>query len=112
MFIARLKAHQFDVMDYLAENLMMLRRSKEGLGLCMKHECVMQFKNSDLYRQGNGMIEPNQANQPSKCFRCKTVVAPFEDSFCCVYCHEPYCPSCLGYTKFFDMDELLALIMQ
>jgi len=36
VYVQRLKQMQFDVFDYLAENLMMLRRSKESLGLCMK----------------------------------------------------------------------------
>jgi len=40
MFIARLKNHEFDVMDYIAENLMMMRRQKENLGLCQNKECV------------------------------------------------------------------------
>lgn len=44
MYIKRLKAHDFDVVDYLAEHLMRLRRSKEGLGLCMRQECVDRFK--------------------------------------------------------------------
>lgn len=36
IYIKRLKSHNFDVIDYLAEHLMRLRRSKEGLGLCMR----------------------------------------------------------------------------
>jgi len=46
MFIKMLRKNQFDVMDYLAENLMMLRRSKDGLGLCQRAECVNRFRNS------------------------------------------------------------------
>ena len=46
MFIKMLRKHQFDVNDYLAENLMMLRRSKDGLGLCQRTECVNRFRQS------------------------------------------------------------------
>jgi hypothetical protein len=44
VFIQKLKKHQFDVFDYLAENLMMLRRNKASLGLCQKQVCVSKFK--------------------------------------------------------------------
>jgi len=56
------------------------------------------------------MIMPNSSNQPAKCFRCKTVVAAYEDSFQCMYCQDNYCPPCLGFTKYFDMAELEHLI--
>jgi len=58
------------------------------------------------------MILVNETNQAQKCFRCKTMVAATDNSYNCIYCSESYCPSCLGYTKFFDMDELEALINQ
>jgi hypothetical protein len=32
----RLKMHQYEVVEYLAEHLMRLRRNKEGLGHCIK----------------------------------------------------------------------------
>ena len=32
----RLKMHQYEVVEYLAEHLMRLRRNKEGLGLCIR----------------------------------------------------------------------------
>ena len=58
------------------------------------------------------MITPNKGNDTGcKCARCKTVVPAYEDSYRCMYCEETYCPSCLGYTKFFDIAELEDLIM-
>ena len=56
------------------------------------------------------MIAPNTTNNALKCERCQTVVPGFEDSFNCIYCQFGYCPSCLGYTKYFDMDELEVII--
>jgi hypothetical protein len=44
LFLAKLKKNEFEVLEYLAEHLMMLRRSKEGLGLCMIEDCVERFK--------------------------------------------------------------------
>jgi len=29
-----------------------------------------------------------------------------------MYCDEIYCPSCLGYTKYFDLQELEDMIME
>jgi hypothetical protein len=110
IYLKRLRSHQFDVIDYLAEHLMRLRRSKEGLGLCMRQECVDRFKQSSQYKAGQGMISPNTSNQACKCARCQTVVAGYEDSFFCLYCNETYCPPCLGYVKYFDMEELDLLI--
>lgn len=91
----------FDVFDYLAENLMMLRRSKALLGTCLNFECQQQYKESSQYKQGIGMMTPNPSKQPTSCYRCHTMVTGFEDCFNCIYCQSPYCPSCLGYTKFF-----------
>ena len=111
LFLKRLKQHQFDVMDYIAEHLMRLRRSKEGLGLCLNRNCVDRFRGSSQYKAGQGMITPNKSNSSCKCLRCKTVVAGYEESFLCMYCDEVYCPSCLGYTKYFDLQELEDMIM-
>lgn len=111
MYLKRLRAHHFDVIDYLAEHLMRLRRSKEGLGLCMRQECVDRFKQSSQFKAGQGMISPNTSNQAVKCLRCQTVVAAYEDSFFCLYCNDSYCSWCLGYVKYFDMEELDLLIV-
>ena len=56
------------------------------------------------------MISPNTTNEDIKCGRCQTIVAGYEDSFSCMYCHESYCPFCLGYVKYFDMEELDLMI--
>lgn len=45
-FTKLLKQSGFDVFDYLAENLMMMRRSKASLGLCVNFDCVNQHKAS------------------------------------------------------------------
>lgn len=41
MYIQKLKANHMDVVEMLADYLVQLRRSKEGLGLCMKQDCVL-----------------------------------------------------------------------
>ena len=109
-YVKRLKMHKGDVLDYLAEHLMRLRRSKEGLGLCMRNSCVERFKASNQYKAGQGMISPNASNQAAKCLRCSTVVPGYEESFFCMFCNEAYCPPCLGYVKYFDMAELDQMI--
>jgi hypothetical protein len=106
----RLKANEYEVIENLADQLMRLRRSKDGLGLCSRSECVDKFKKSKHYQAGQGMMTPNTTNQPSKCGRCTTVIEGFEDSFYCMYCKECYCPPCLGYSKYYDLGELDALI--
>jgi hypothetical protein len=100
-----------EVIEYLAEHLTKLRRGKMAIGLCMKEDCVMQHKSHPKYKPGSSMIQPNSGAQPCKCFRCKSVVAPFEESWICTYCSETYCSPCMGHAKFYDMAELEALIM-
>lgn len=87
MFISRIRNHEFDVMDYIAENLMMMRRQKENLGLCKNRDCVQKFKESGAIKENVGMIVPSNSNNPVKCARCNVVVAAFEDQFSCIYCH-------------------------
>ena len=106
----RLRACKVDVNEYLAEHMMRLRRSKETLGLCMKIQCVERFKASNQYKAGQGMIMPNTNNQQVTCARCQTVVKNYDESYCCMFCNESYCPPCLGYVKYFDMAELEHLI--
>jgi late competence protein required for DNA uptake (superfamily II DNA/RNA helicase) len=89
---------------------MRLRRSKEQLGLCIRPECIDRYKRSSQYKAGQGMVTMSTHNQAVKCLRCKTVVAGHEESFFCIYCTDCYCPSCLGYVKYFDMAELDNLI--
>lgn len=107
-----LKNSGFDVFDYLAENLMMMRRSKASLGVCLNLDCVNQHKGSLQYKQGIGMMMPCLEKKPAKCTRCDLGVTGIDDSFLCSYCNLHYCPSCLGYTKFFDMSELESLLLQ
>ena len=57
------------------------------------------------------MIAQNQDTASSKCFRCKNVIAGYEDSYFCVYCNETYCPECLGYCKFYDLEEMEQLLL-
>ena len=52
------------------------------------------------------MIVQNTEIAACKCFRCKTVIAGNEDSYFCIYCNETYCPECLGYKKFYDLEEM------
>lgn len=106
-----LKESNFDIFDYLAENLMMLRRSKALLGLCMNIECQQRYKESSQYKQGVGMMNAGPHKQPTKCYRCDQTVTGVDDCFLCMYCEMPYCPSCQGYTKFFDMAELETLLI-
>ncbi len=109
-YLTRLKRHHMEVVEYLAEHLMRLRRSKEQLGLCLRPECIDRYKRSSQYKAGQGMVTMSTHNQPVKCLRCKTVVPGHEESFFCIYCTDCYCPSCLGYVKYFDMAELDNLI--
>lgn len=109
-YMRRLKRHQGEVLEFLAEHLMRLRRSKEGLGLCMRPQCVERFKASNQFKAGQGMISPNTSNQAVKCLRCTTVVPGYEESFFCMFCNESYCPPCLGYVKYFDMADLDGMI--
>ena len=55
-----------------------------------------------------------QINERStyKCGRCKKVIQAFEDSYCCMYCSESYCPPCLGYCKFYDLEEMEELLLK
>lgn len=46
ILVERLKACEFEVMEYLAEYLTRLRRGKMTLGLCMQENCVLQFRGS------------------------------------------------------------------
>jgi hypothetical protein len=61
-FLKKLMKHRGLVEEHLADNLMRLRRSKEGLGLCQRTECVMRFKTSKECAAGQGMVVPSQVN--------------------------------------------------
>ena len=62
MYAKRIKSHREEVVDYLAEHLTRLRRSKEGLGLCMRQDCIDKYKQSSQFKAGQGMISPNTSN--------------------------------------------------
>ena len=111
-YLQRLKRHHGEVVEYLAEHLMRLRRSKEQLGLCLRPECVDRYKRSSQYKAGQGMVTMSTHNQAVKCLRCKTVVQGHEESYFCIYCTDCYCPPCEGYVKYFDMAELDNMIRQ
>lgn len=45
-YIEKLNAQWFDVMENLADKLILHRRQKEGLGLCSKYQCVEQHRST------------------------------------------------------------------
>jgi hypothetical protein len=47
MYLKKLNKNKLDVIDFLADHLVLLRRSKEGLGLCTKSECISKFVKSN-----------------------------------------------------------------
>lgn len=47
-----LRNSEADILEYLAENLMMLRRNKGALGICINTECVNQYKASKEFKKG------------------------------------------------------------
>lgn len=110
-YVEKLRQKSYELLDHLADKLILHRRQKEGLGLCQKAQCVERHRQS-----GNQYVEPmiaqNQDPSPCKCSRCKTVVAGFEDSYFCVYCNEAYCPPCLGYCKYYELDEMDQLLLK
>ena len=57
------------------------------------------------------MIVQNKEAQAVKCIACKKVVAGFEDSYSCTVCGENYCPDCIGYCKFYELEEMEQLLM-
>jgi len=58
------------------------------------------------------MIAQNMEPVAVKCARCKTVVPGYEDSYFCVYCNDTYCPPCLGYCKWYDLEEMEQLLLK
>lgn len=77
----------------------------------MKYQCVEQHRNSgNQYNQP--MIVQNTENVAGKCFRYKTDIAPYEDSYSCIYCGEIYSAAALGYCKFYELDEMEQLLMK
>lgn len=58
------------------------------------------------------MIIQNMEHVAVKCYRCKNVVPAYEDSYLCVYCNEGYCPPCLGYCKWYDLEEMEQILLK
>lgn len=109
-YLEKLRQLAPQVIDNLADKFILHKRQKEGVGLCINMQCVEKHRNSGNQYQGS-MIAQNQDTASSKCFRCKNVIAGYEDSYFCVYCNETYCPECLGYCKFYDLEEMEQLLL-
>ena len=110
-YLEKLKNNSYEVIENLADKLILHRRQKEGLGLCSKYQCVEKHR-SNFNQYQETMIAQNTENSACKCFRCKTVIAAYEDSYFCIYCNETYCPPCLGYCKYYDLEEMEQLLLK
>ena len=110
-YVEKLTTYNYDVLNKLVDKLILHRRQQEGLGLCSKQECVDKHRNSgNKYQQS--MIAQIQENTACKCYRCKNVIAGYEDAYFCIYCNEAYCPQCLGYCKWMDLEEMEQLLLK
>ena len=104
-YVDSLKNLNDEMIENLVDRLILHKRQKEGLGLCAKFQCVEKHRNSgNSYNMS--MIVQNTEAAACKCFKCKQVIAGFEDSYSCIYCQETYCPQCLGYMKYYDLEEM------
>ena len=56
------------------------------------------------------MMVQNDVETSTKCYKCNIIIANDEDSYYCIYCNEGYCPDCLGYSKYYHMDEMDELL--
>ena len=92
-----------------AYNRVFVQIDKNKSGTIEKYEMALFVKNM-LGVKNNQMIVQNTENVALKCGRCTTVIAGYEDSYFCIYCNETYCPSCLGYCKFYELDEMEQLL--
>ena len=78
---------------------------KNKSGTIEKYEMAI-FVKKLLGGKNSQMIVQNTESAACKCARCKTVIAGNEDSYFCIYCNDTYCPPCLGYTKFYELEEM------
>ena len=108
-YIEKLNTQSYNVIDHLADKLILFRRQKEGLGICEKRECVEKHRNGGRHQS---MIAQNLDNVSCKCYRCKNVISGYEDSYFCIYCNDAYCPPCLGYSKYYDLEEMEGLLLK
>ena len=110
-YLEKLRACSEEVIENLADNLILHKRQREALGICKKPQCVERHRCCGK-QQVQAMILQNSEAAAVKCFSCKNVVAGFEDSYSCAYCNESYSPACLGYCKFYDLDEMEQLLLK
>jgi len=75
----------------------------------MREQCEEKHRNSGK-SLNMAMIVQNTESIAVKCLKCKNVVAASEDSYSCIYCRENYCPNCIGYSKFYDLEEMEQLL--
>ena len=54
-YLEKLKANAYEVIDHLADKLILHKRQKEGLGLCQKYQCVEKHR-SQGSQYNEGMI--------------------------------------------------------
>jgi hypothetical protein len=110
-YVEKLRQKQYEVLEHLADKLILHRRQKEGIALCQKPQCVERHRQSGKQLSEPMMVQ-NQETSACKCLRCKSVLRGSEDSYCCVYCKEVYCPPCLGYCKWYDLEEMDQLLLK
>ena len=83
---------------------------KNKSGTIEKYEMAIFVKRL-LNAKNSQMIVPNTENAACKCARCKTVIGGYEESYFCIYCNETFCPPCLGYQKFYELEEMESLLL-
>ena len=86
-------------------NNIFVKIDKNRSGTIEKYEMAIFIKQL-LGCKNSQMIVQNTETAACKCARCNIVIAGFEDSYFCIYCNETYCPPCLGYTKFYELEEM------
>lgn len=101
----------FEVISHLSDKLILHKRQKEGLGLCTKYQCVERHRqNTNVYSEG--MIAQNTESTQCQCNKCKKTILSHQDSYFCIYCKDAYCPPCLGYCKFYDLEDMEELLLK
>lgn len=110
-YIEKLNTFSFEVIEHLADKLIMHQRQKDGLGMCAKVQCVEKHRQSNNHQLQSMIAHITEVAQV-KCFKCKIVVNGNEDSYACIYCNETYCPTCLGYSRFYELEEMEQLLLK
>jgi hypothetical protein len=109
-YLQKLKARHIEIIEYLAQKMMMNRRQKQQLGPCQKLDCVTQFRNTGKNQQENMMVARQNVNAV-KCVSCGMVTQDEDLVYFCMYCQDNYCNNCMAYATFFDLEELEGLLM-